>query len=169
MSNFFSCLNESSNRKFDNRIIEILKDHFGQDVKIIKNLVDTDDKGIDWIVFDRNGNRINIDIKIRNWTKSRSEDIVLELYSNLETGKIGWAKDNSKKTNMILWYWTGDDQFYFAQFKDILKVVREHEYEWSMNYWRKQETDTGNGYHSSSIFLPISEYENAVWFSNYQN
>jgi len=159
-SNFYNCLSNSLDKNINDIIYNILRTKYRTGI-VIQNISSEDDKGIDYSVL-YNNKKINVDVKIRNWSKSRTEDIVLEYLSNTKTRKIGWSVDKTKKTDVVLWYWLQDKQHYFAKFKDIVRACKKKKREWLLNYYRYQTTDTGAGYQSLSAFVPITEFEKTV-------
>jgi len=128
-------------------IINILKKYF-RTKKVEKSGIDKeDDKGIDWVV---NYNTY-VDSKIRR--RKYPGDVALETFSNLESGKLGWTRDFSKKTHFILWLWT--DKYLVLDYKYLRKVFIREWKDWKVRFRVCQQT-TNNSYHSEIIFVPVT-------------
>ena len=166
MRSFYTDLDNRLSAEIDKKVKKILYGHFGR-CDITQNLINENDLGVDYRLK-QNGHIFNFDLKVRDWALSKSEDIVLEIKSNRETGKVGWSLDKSKLTHYVLWYFKQDDQHYLAKFKDILIATEQNKIDWVMKYGRVQWTNTGSGYSSLSAFVPIKEFETAVFWSDYE-
>ena len=166
MSNFFELLNLSE--KSYNIIKNIISKEFSiEQEKVIQNITYIKDKGIDFF-FSFNKTKINIDVKTRNRAFSESEDVALEIWSNIEANKVGWALDHTKLTTYLLFFWEKDKIYKIYKFKDILEILENNIDKWMEIYYAPiQYTQNGNHvYHSQCIFIPIKIIENELFWKN---
>jgi len=134
--------------------------------KIVSKANKTDDRnGTDWWVEMASGQRLSIDAKIRRQDFGKN-DLALEIWSVMESNRIGWTRDPSKRTDYVLWFWRDTQRFCLLPFTMLCKVFQEHWQEWAREYkCAKQHTPNRNGgYHSECVYVPIR----TVWAAIYK-
>ena len=130
--------------------------------KVIQNLANTNDSGIDYFVIMDN-KTINIDVKIRD-IENKYDDLALELWSVKEQGKVGWLEDTTKLTDVILWIYQ-DGFTYFANFKELQKIFTIYKNEWIDDYFAPEQKTRYHGqiYTSQCIMVPIDTIEQKLF------
>jgi hypothetical protein len=115
-------LDISKNEEFD----RFYNDKF-PDLKKIETVTDkeTQLKGIDKILTFENGSIITIDEKIR---RKDYGDIYIELFSNLERQKKGWAY--TSQCDYIVYYIEPTQQVYLLPVFLLRKAIRKHRKQW---------------------------------------
>lgn len=118
-----------------------------------------DRHGTDWWVLHESGKRLSIDYKVReqDWaaTHPREDDLALETWSVVEGGKVGWTRDEDKRTDYVLWLWKDTGRWCLVPFPMLCAVFSEKWEEWKAQYkTRPQETPEYGGYHSECTFVP---------------
>jgi hypothetical protein len=102
--------------------IKILKAFYRNSLKAIhiEDIPDDDPRqkeGIDRIITRQDGTKHNIDEKIR---AEHYDDILVEITANTNTGSKGWAVDDTKKTDFIVYV---TDYIYVVKYKKLREFV----------------------------------------------
>ena len=154
-------------QKFD---IAILKEKFGwTDVK--KTPKEIDKNGIDYIVTLKDGAKINIDGKTREygaskWWKYGEPELAIEFWSVFPTettkGDKGWTFKENTNVDYILYTFHESDsnKFYLFPFQLLRTASIKHGKEWKNKYGIK--TQPNERYESKAVFVPASVLINAV-------
>ena len=114
-----------------------------------------DKQGTDyWVERDNGLPALSVDIKARDhdYKKSRGrDDLALETYSVCNT-KVGWTRDQNKRTDYVLWYWRDTGRFLLVPFPPLCQVFERYWREWRETYghWRQ----TSGGWQSECVFVP---------------
>lgn len=131
-----------------------------------------DRRGTDFWVEHQRGVHLSVDVKVRavDWAAKpepeRADDLALETWSVVETGKIGWTRDPDKRTDYVLWIWRDTGRSCLVPFGYLCYVFRKNWEKWSATYKvGRQFTPEHGGYHSECVFVPRDE----VWNEIYHN
>ena len=115
----------------------------------------------------QSGNHLSVDVKIRaqDWSvkdePDRADDLALEIWSVCEKKIQGWTRDESKRTDYVLWYWSDTGRWCMIPFAMLCQAFREHWEAWSQEF-RTATQRTGN-YHSNCVFVPRRTIWNAIY------
>ena len=151
---------------------KILLENIPGAIEIIKASSIEDINGTDYWVVLENGQKISIDKKIRNedWSvkeKGSQDDLALETWSNVERSKIGWTRDQKKRTDYIIWVWKDTGRWCLIPFRMLCQIFEEKWQEWGTIYKISRQTTPvpGDGcYQSECIFVP----RRLVWAEIYK-
>lgn len=118
-----------------------------------------DRQGTDfWAVRDLDLPDLSIDLKVRDkdWSahpdpRKRADDLALETWSVCGS-KVGWTRDETKRTDFVVWYWLDTGRFFIVSFPALCKVFQMYWEKWSMEY-RCFKQDSGN-WQSECVFVP---------------
>ena len=150
----------SQGHSINNNVCQILLENIPDVLDVLPATENEDRHGTDWWAYQKNGNALSIDCKIReiDWasTHPNKDDLALETYSVIERDVPGWTRDENKKTDYVLWLWAPTGRWCLMPFPMLCQVFREKWQEWRDTYKTKpQETPTcGGGYHSECTFVP---------------
>lgn len=130
-----------------------------------------DRHGVDWWV-ECDGRHLAVDVKARgeDWaSKPRpytADDLALETWSVIERNVVGWTRDESKRTDYVLWFWQDTRRWCLIPFPFLCRVFSERWQEWHAAYeHHKQHTPRADGgYHSECVYVP----RRVVWASIYE-
>lgn len=128
-----------------------------------------DRRGTDFWCEMMSGNHLSVDVKIRtaDWSAKaepeREDDLALEIWSVMEKKIPGWTRDESKRTDYVLWYWTDTQRWCLVPFAMLCQVFRTRWQSWSVEF-RTATQRTGN-YHSQCVFVP----RDTVWAEIYHH
>ena len=112
-----------------------------------------DDKmGIDWFI-DFPAGRLRVDAKLRFVNYADYLDIILETWSAFPRS-IGWALDESKKTDLYYFRWFGDGHHLIVPAVPLRLAFAEHVAEWRKTY--DEKTQRNRGYDSMAMGIPAS-------------
>jgi len=165
---FKDMLNVSMGQRSDSDV-ETIKSMLHGCASVVKNNVDGDDKGIDYIANLRRGTQVMIDAKTRQRGCSRywreEPELAIEIYSVMPGGafktpetrsKVGWTLDESKMTDMILYTFDPSDSTtsYLLPFQS-LRIATANNYKKWMNK-HKVGTQTSGAWQSQAVFVPAS-------------
>lgn len=123
-----------------------------------------DRSGTDWWVTRSCGRPLSVDAKVRqvDYSARGQDDLALETWSVVERSKPGWTRDETKKTDYILWLWTDTGRWCLVPFVMLCGVMRRKWEQWRKFFKvSKQRTPLADGgcYHSECVFVPRRE----VW------
>jgi hypothetical protein len=134
---------------------------------VVKNTVEGNDKGVDYIATLRRGTQVLIDAKTRQKGCSRfwhsGPELAIEIYSVIPGGKFntppdraraGWTLDESKLTGMILYTFDPSDSMlaYLLPFQS-LRMAAVNNYKAWMGFC-KVDTQTSGSWQSQAVFVP---------------
>lgn len=128
-----------------------------------------DKAGVDWWVEMSSARHLAVDAKVResDWRAKHpdKDDLALETWSVVESGKIGWTRDESKRCDFILWLWKDTGRHCLISFPMLCKAFQTHWQEWAIRYGtsRQRTPSVAGGYHSECVFVPRRE----IWKSIY--
>ena len=125
---------------------------------VTKNETVGNDNGIDYIVTDRSGNTVNIDVKRRRpgvsryWANRNDPEITLETARS--TGNPGFILNDEKLTDLYLFIFdeTDTDQYFYMRADWLRYVFKQHQNEWEQYKHTRYHAD----YWSEFYCLPVS-------------
>lgn len=129
----------------------------------------TDDRqGTDWWVTMLSGNKLSVDVKVREVDykrKTNEDDLALETWSVVEKKICGWTRNAHKRTDYILWVWQDTGRWCLVPFQMLCRVMNDHWQEWSSVCRKAQQytVQSSGGYHSECIFVPRVEVWRAIY------
>ena len=141
--------------------ISLLKNHIPHCESITKTDIALDKSGVDYIATLSDGAQILIDAKTRikgasKYWKFGEPELALEVYSVVETQKLGWTLNDSTNVDYILYTFDKSDAdvYYFIPFQLLRKVFWENGRNWVDAYGLKiQSSDC---WQSTAVFVPAS-------------
>lgn len=129
-----------------------------------------DRSGTDWWVVMSNGVRLSVDAKVRDqdWLAKpppfKADDLALETWSVVESQKIGWTRDDNKKTDYVLWLWKDTGRWCLVPFRMLCGVFTDHWQSWSTEFKTATQKTVGRScWHSECVFVP----RRTVWEAIY--
>lgn len=125
---------------------------------VTKNETVGNDNGIDYVVTDRNGNTVNIDVKRRRpgvsryWANRNDPEITLETARS--TGNPGFILNDEKLTDLYLFIFdeSDTDQYFYMRADWLRYVFKQHQNEWEQYKHARYYAD----YWSEFYCLPVS-------------
>jgi hypothetical protein len=145
--------------------IETLKSMIYGCASVRKTDIDTDKKGIDYIVTLHSGVEIFIDAKARSPGASKywkdEPEVALEIWSVVDK-KVGWTLDQSKQTDFILFTFdpVDTDECWLVSFQLLRTAFSKNCGQWKKEY-KLGKQDSG-AWQSQCVFVPVSEVEQAI-------
>jgi hypothetical protein len=137
--------------------------HIPYAIRVERASISDDKSGTDYWVTDKFGHRHSVDLKARDHDFGK-DDYALETWSVIESQKIGWTRDPSKRTDYIFWYWIDTKRWALVPFLPLCSVFEKRWQEWRKKYKPySQYTKTGKGWHSECVFVP----SRIVWGAMY--
>jgi len=132
--------------------------------------IERDKKGIDYIVTLRSGADIYIDAKQtlkpeRHTWRYGEPELLIEVYSALETQKAGWTLDESKVTDYILYSFCPEDtqRRFLVPFQLLRMAARKYIHKWLEYKRREVKTKSrGRGWTTVVTYVPVSKLMQAV-------
>jgi hypothetical protein len=129
---------------------------------------ENDRDGTDWWV-EIPGRHLSIDCKVRTddcLPKYGADDLALETFSVVETGKFGWTRDPNKRTDYVLWLWMDTRRWCLISFPQLCAVFTENWQGWKTQHKvaTQKTPNSRGGYHSECVFVP----RHAVWAAMYR-
>lgn len=112
---------------------------------------------------------LSIDLKARrkDWhaTHPVEDDLALETWSSIN-GKVGWTRDQSKRTDYVLFYWADTRRYCLIAFHPLCRMFQRHWEEWRETF--RVEQQPNNGYVSECVFVPREVVFDAIkrWSCN---
>lgn len=147
--------------------IRRIKNYFPHCSEVVKTSVDFDRQGVDYIATLKGGIQIFIDAKTRvkgssRYWKHGEPELALEIYSVVESKKLGWTLSTESKAHYILYTFdpTDSDKFYVLPFQILRKVFVENGRQWIEKYGKKIQAS--DNWHSSAVFVPANVVMQAV-------
>lgn len=125
---------------------------------VTKNETVGNDNGIDYVVTDRNGNTVNIDVKRRRpgvsryWANRNDPELTLETARS--TGNPGFILNDEKLTDLYLFIFdeSDTDQYFYMRADWLRYVFKQHQNEWEQYKHTRYHAD----YWSEFYCLPVS-------------
>lgn len=163
---FYEQLLFSNGTHTKNNIYEIIKNNIPNivDVKKANNIDDRN--GTDYWAIRNNLPSLSIDTKIMKLDpmtfKNPNDVIPLETYSVIESKKPGWTRDETKRTDYILWFWVATKRWCIIPFPLLCMIFQE---KWQL--WRKQfrvAFQSSGAWKSECVFVPRRE----IWAEIYR-
>jgi len=120
---------------------------------------DTDDRnGTDyWVERRAPLPRLSVDVKVREEDYAakpepwRADDLALETWSDIGR-KVGWTRDESKRTDYVLWFWADTARFVLVPFHPLCHVFSRYWEQWMRTY-KVARQNSGN-WQSECVFVP---------------
>lgn len=139
---------------------QIIAKHFVGVTKITRVKPDTQDDidGIDYYVHF--GARVkHLDVKARQHDFGLA-DIVLETYSNVEDGTLGWTLDVTKKTDIVIFVCVDTGYYHILPFAQLSRIFARYWRLWDCKTIRQETRDNRpyrkrDVYHSEAMIVPI--------------
>ena len=127
-----------------------------------------DRRGTDFWVENQRGDHLSVDAKVRaeDWAAKPEpmDDLALETWSVVEAKKVGWTRDDTKRTDYVVWYWTDTGRWCLVPFPMLCKVFQKHWEQWAQRYGTHQQyTPDCGSYHSECVFVPRTVVWNAIY------
>jgi hypothetical protein len=102
-----------------------------------------------------------VDLKVRSsdYRALGKADVALEVWSNRERGSVGWALDESKVTDWLLFVWTDTRRTLMLDARAVRAVTKSNLPRWQASHQNAdQRTAVGSrNYSSSVIFVSTDE------------
>lgn len=124
-------------------------------VKVERAIRADDRKGIDWWVTLQSGQRVGVDVKVRDedWARKGWDDIALEIWSVVEKQIIGWTRDPNKQSDYIVFLWKDTGRCVIMPFPWLCSIFIDHWEIWQKKF-KTAYQNTENRYHSQCVFVP---------------
>jgi len=134
-------------------IAEILKERVPACHAIEKAQENDDRNGTDYWAIRESLPPLSIDVKVRekDFATNGYDDLALETWSVVDI-KPGWTRDESKRTDYILWFWQDTGRFFLCAFPPLCAAFRKYWREWRDKY-KTAEQDSG-AWKSECVFVP---------------
>lgn len=160
----------SNGQAVSSEIRDVLLEKIPGAVAAYKSELCNDKTGVDWWVEMAGARHLAVDVKVReqDWAASHpdQDDLAIETFSVLESQKIGWSLDETKRCDFVLWFWKDTRRTCLISFPQLCRVCRDHWQRWSKDYKvARQRTRWLNGshYHSECVFVPRKEIWNQLY------
>lgn len=163
----FAAADAESVRK---RADKFLRQRFPDALSVRRSGSANDKMGADFVIEFPHGQFRFIDIKMRRVDfKARGmDDVALEVWSNTELRRPGWALDESKLTDYFLFVWMDTGRIVMFDARALRAVARVHLSRWqSTSKSAAQRTPTSTGGYSSSVVF-VSSNELALLIGRWQ-
>lgn len=110
--------------------------------------------GVDYWVIMSSGTRFGVDCKVRaeDWATRGADDLALETWSMIEQSRVGWTRDDKKKTDYVLWLWRDTGRWCLLPFVPLRTVFSRNWQRWATVYGVKRQAN--KNYTSECIFVP---------------
>ena len=126
-----------------------------------------DRSGTDYWVEHATSRHLSVDTKVReeDWSVKpepyRADDLALETWSVVESKVVGWTRDESKRTDYVLWLWMDTKRFCLLPFPMLCRAMQQHWEFWCGQYQVSQQHTPGRngGWRSECVFVP----RDVVW------
>ena len=166
VSNFQRDLSASDATVTGEKLLARLHKQFPMALSIRRAPKENDMIGADYWIELRHGQFRSIDVKVRreDWSLRGKPEIALEIWSNVERQKPGWALDESKLTDYVLFYWLETDRSYLVDFRQLQVATRANLEKWNCAARSgKQKTAHATGYYSSQVvYVSVAELQRAI-------
>ncbi len=147
-------------------ILKHLRQRFPEVLSIQRAALENDKQGADFILEFRHCQFRLVDAKVRSKDYARlgQPDICLEIWSNEQRKVPGWAIDDSKLTDYVLFAWTDTERAALFDYRMLRAVVKAHISAWQRSYRTAQQrtTHASGSFTSSVIFVPGASLAEAI-------
>ncbi len=164
---FAEQLNQSRNCR--DEITSILQNQIPGVVAVHPAHACNDRRGTDYWCEMQSGNHLSVDVKIRSqdWSvrdePNQADDLALEIWSVKEKRIAGWTRDEAKRTDYVLWYWTDTGRWCLIPFAMLCHVFRDNWEAWSQEFQTATQRTPERCYHSQCVFVPREEVWRAIY------
>lgn len=169
-NNFKKQNDKSNSREVDIMFEVAYKKLFGDSLLRIEKVTDLDRqmKGIDKILHFADREPIKVDEKLRDIAWG---DMLLELESNMQTGREGWLLSPNVETELIAYLFEESQEIVFVRFDELLKAYQKNAHKWVKNAvnktngyrevvaWNKRK---GTSFSTYSICVPLADIKASV-------
>ena len=138
----------------DAGIAQILKARIPACYDVQKADEASDRSGTDYWALRHDLPPLSIDCKVRRLDpidKYGEDDLALETWS-VKGRSPGWTRDETKRTDYILWFWTTSGRFELVPFPPLCKAFSLYWERWSAEYG-PHEQNSGR-WQSECVFVP---------------
>jgi len=152
------------------RVVKFLRQRFPDALSIRRAGTANDKMGADFVIEFPHGQFRFVDMKMRrdDFKARGMDDIALEVWSNAERRKPGWALDDSKLTDYYLFVWIDTGRLVIFDARALRAVTRNHLQRWqASSKSAEQRTPTASGSYSSSVVF-VSSDELALLIGRWQ-
>lgn len=124
----------------------------------------TEDKaGTDYWVTLSSGRILSVDLKVRRKDPQESfgsNDVALEIWSDVERRIVGWTLDTGKRTDYVMWYFEPTGRWMLFPFPMLCQAFQSHGKKWCATY--RQATQSNGTWTSRCVFVPVTEVWGAI-------
>jgi hypothetical protein len=137
----------------DGGIARVLQDRIPGCYSVEKASEAGDRAGTDYWALRHELPSLSIDVKVRStdWAVRGEDDLALETWSVVGK-KPGWTRDDGKRTDYVLWYWTDTGRFVLISFPALCRVFGRYWSEWREQF--KSARQQSGGWQSECVFVP---------------
>ena len=121
--------------------------------------LELDKLGVDAIVRRTNGKTVYVDYKIDSYN---SDSIALEMWSNKERGKVGWACDTSKLTDYVVFVKPQKQYFLIFPFLQMQHFIRNEVKERPTEFFHRLRDVRNPGYTTSIALFTLEELKKGL-------
>lgn len=138
---------------FESEIAAILTDRIPGCHAVRRANRASDRTGVDYWALRHQARPLAIDVKVRDedWSQRGCDDLALETWSVIDE-KVGWARDATKRTDYVLWYWTDTKRFVLLPFPPLCCVFCLNWQSWKRQF-RVVRQNSGQ-WQSECVFVP---------------
>ena len=119
--------------------------------------------GADYIVSFKNGGVKRVDLKAREHDYCQN-DVVIETISNMEECTAGWALDNNKTTDIVIFVCIDTGSYQILPFPQLLRVAQDNHKRWRNMYKviyqktrDKRPSRKRDYYTSQAVIVPVKD------------
>lgn len=105
---------------------------------------------------------LSFDVKFRDLDpvdRYGIDDLALETWSVVETSKVGWTRDSSKRSDYVLWYFTSSGRWALLPFPLLCTIFSENWQKWRNQYRHAVQESNKGEWHSECVFVP----QQVIW------
>jgi hypothetical protein len=126
--------------------------------------ISLDKLGVDRICWFKDGKTELYDEKNDHWN---TPNFVIEWYSNLESGKLGWTLDSTKITHVVAYMRWKQSGCWFVKAKELRKLAEKRVEQWSKVH---KVVDCDNkSYTTRNVMVPLDVLQEdleMIWVSS---
>jgi len=137
-------------------VARILQDRIPAAERVEKANGTDDRNGTDyWVYRNHSLPPLSVDVKVRSedYATHGKDDLALETWSVVGE-KPGWTRDEKKRTDFILWYWTDTGRFFLVSFPALCEIFSRYWWAWRNTYGA--HVQTSGDWQSECVFVPRS-------------
>lgn len=137
----------------DEGIERILVDRIPGCVGVTRADEQADRSGTDYWAMRQGLPPLSVDVKVRDedFAPRGHDDLALETWSVVDQ-KPGWTRDQSKRTDFVLWFWRDTRRFFLVAFPPLCRVFGKYWRDWAGKY--KVARQASDGWQSECVFVP---------------